>query len=281
MVRRWSTARGFVDQPGGHKGHARPVALGGGAAVTLAVALPVIAGIVAARLLAGSHPDWVPDYLAIHLDGIVANMQIPPGMAVEVVHDEADYGEYLFLIAVAFVLIYMILASVFESLTAPVVIMFSIPLAAAGSFWALIFTKTSLFTAYTITGFLILLGIVVNNGIVLLDHIHNLRKQGLDRSSAILEGCRDRFRPILMTAATTILGLLPLAVGKAAVGDGYYYPMARAIMGGLATSTVLTLVVLPTFYVLSKHASAAVRRTIAWGMGRAAVPWRAVREERS
>jgi HAE1 family hydrophobic/amphiphilic exporter-1 len=156
--------------------------------------------------------------------------------------------------------------------------MLCIPFAAFGVFWTLMVTNTPL-NIMAMIGIVILIGVVVNNGIVLLDHIHNLRSRGMDRNTAIMEGCRDRFRPILMTASTTILGLLPLAVGKASIGDGYYFPMARAIMGGLATSTVLTLVVLPTFYVLSERAMAAVRRTIAWGRGRGELPWRVARGE--
>ncbi len=176
-------------------------------------------------------------------------------------------------ILLALCCVYFVMAALFESFLHPLVIMLCIPFAGLGVIWTLMVTHTP-FNLMAMIGIVILIGVVVNNGIVLLDHVHNLRKSGRDRKSAIMEGCRDRFRPILMTASTTILGLLPLAVGKAAIGDGYYYPMARAIMGGLATSTVLTLVVLPTFYVLSEQASSAVRATIAWGLGRRPLPWR-------
>jgi HAE1 family hydrophobic/amphiphilic exporter-1 len=121
---------------------------------------------------------------------------------------------------------------------------------------------------------------VVNNGIVLLDHVNSLRKKGYDRSRAIIDGCRDRFRPILMTASTTILGLMPLALGKASVGDGYYYPLARAVMGGLAAGTVLTLIVLPTFYVLAENGVARAKKTFAWAQGRQPLPWREAEAER-
>ncbi|MCP4249622.1 MAG: efflux RND transporter permease subunit [bacterium] len=90
-----------------------------------------------------------------------------------------------------------------------------------------------------------------------------------------MEGCRDRFRPILMTASTTILGLTPLAFGKADISGGYYFPLARAIMGGLATSTLLTLVILPTFYVLAENGMVRVRKVLTWGMGKGPLPWRA------
>ncbi|MFH1941048.1 MAG: efflux RND transporter permease subunit, partial [bacterium] len=114
----------------------------------------------------------------IEVDELIASLPIPSGIAVEVLHEETDLSEFYFLIGAAFVLIYMILASVFESFLTPVVIMFSIPLAATGSFWALILTGNSLFNANTLTGFLILLGVVVNNGIILVDYTRILRNQG-------------------------------------------------------------------------------------------------------
>jgi HAE1 family hydrophobic/amphiphilic exporter-1 len=102
-------------------------------------------------------------------------------------------------------------------------------------------------------GVVILIGVVVNNGIVLIDHINNFRKRGLSLEDAVMEGGRERFRPIVMTAATTVLGLFPLAVGNAHIGNGQYFPLARAVMGGLISSTFLTLLVLPTFYVFGEN----------------------------
>ena len=99
-------------------------------------------------------------------------------------------------------------------------------------------------------GSLVLIGIVVNNGIVLVDHINNLRRKGMSRPDAIREGCRERLRPIVMTAATTVVGLIPLAFGDQGFFDMRYFPMARTVMGGLIASTVLTLIVLPTYYSL-------------------------------
>jgi HAE1 family hydrophobic/amphiphilic exporter-1 len=109
-------------------------------------------------------------------------------------------------------------------------------------------------------GLMVLVGVVVNNGIVLLDHINNLRRRGLPRSEAILEGCRERFRPILMTASTTIVGLIPLAVGTSGIFELRYFPLARTVIGGLISSTVLTLVVLPTYYELFDDAANWVKR---------------------
>jgi HAE1 family hydrophobic/amphiphilic exporter-1 len=113
-------------------------------------------------------------------------------------------------------------------------------------------------------GIMILIGVVVNNGIVLVDHINNLRLRGLPRDKAIVEAGRDRLRPILMTVATTIVGLSPLAVGTTQVGgDGPpYYPMARAIIGGLAFSTVVSLFVVPALYTYFDNLSAWGRKVM-------------------
>ena len=99
-------------------------------------------------------------------------------------------------------------------------------------------------------GIMILIGVVVNNGIVLVDHINNLRLEGLPRNQAFIEAGRDRLRPILMTVATTIVGLAPLSISTTQIGgDGPpYFPMARAIIGGLAFSTVVSLLVVPALY---------------------------------
>ena len=173
----------------------------------------------------------------------------------------------------ALICVYLVMAALFESFLHPLVIMLCIPFAALGVFWTLMLTGTPM-NLFAMIGIVILIGIVVNNGIVLLDHINGLRRAGLPREQAILQGCRDRFRPILMTAATTILGLAPLAVGKTAVADAYYFPLARAVMGGLTASTVLTLVVLPTFYVLAESWAVWARRALNWGLGRGPLPWR-------
>jgi HAE1 family hydrophobic/amphiphilic exporter-1 len=96
------------------------------------------------------------------------------------------------------------------------------------------------------------MGVVVNNGIVMIDHINQLRRAGQSRYSSVVEGATHRLRPILMTMSTTILGLVPLAVGDTSIGGNGppYFPMARAIIGGLAFSTIISLLVLPTIYVL-------------------------------
>ena len=142
----------------------------------------------------------------------------------------------------------MALVSVFESFSTPVVLMFSIPLAAIGSLIALILTGNSLFNANTLTGFLILLGVVVNNGIILIDYSRILQHQGFNRSRALMMAGLARIRPILITAVTTIIAMLPLAMGKAEYVTSIGAPFAITVIGGLSLSTLLTLVYIPMLY---------------------------------
>ncbi len=160
---------------------------------------------------------------------------------VEQANEGAEMGVNFLL---ALMLVYLVMASLFESLTQPFAILFAIPFALPGTAWMLAITNTP-FNLMAQIGLLILMGIVVNNGIVLVDHMNYFRKQGLSAEEAILRAGRDRLRPILMTAATTIIGLLPLAIGGVNVSGLLYYPMARTVMGGLMSSVVLTLLVLP------------------------------------
>jgi len=183
----------------------------------------------------------------LEVDELLENINLPSGMAIEVIHEEDDLGEFGFLILAAFILIYMILASVFESFSVPMVLMFSIPLAAIGSLVALILTGNSLMNANVLTGFIILLGIVVNNGIILIDYSRVLRKRGYNESRALIMAGLARVRPILITAITTIIALIPLALGKAEYVTSIGVPFAITVIGGLTLSTVLTLVFIPTF----------------------------------
>ncbi len=144
----------------------------------------------------------------------------------------------------ALVLVYLVMASLFESLAQPISILFAILFALPGTAWMLAITGTP-FNLMAQIGILILMGIVVNNGIVLLDHVNHLRKSGLSNEDAILQGGRDRMRAILMTASTTIIGLAPLALGSSRAGGLFFYPLALTVMGGLMSSSVLTLVFLP------------------------------------
>jgi multidrug efflux pump subunit AcrB/ABC-type multidrug transport system ATPase subunit len=184
----------------------------------------------------------------LEIDDIVSSYKLPPGVAVEVIHEEDQFSEFYFLIAAAFVLIFMILAAVFESVVLPFVLMFSVPLAAIGSFIALIFTGNSLFNANTLMGFIILLGVVVNNGIILIDYTNILRKQGHRKSRALITAGLSRVRPILITAGTTIVALFPLAMGQEEYVGAIGAPFAITVIGGLSLSTLLTLVFIPTLY---------------------------------
>ena len=159
----------------------------------------------------------------------------------------------------ALLLIYIVMAAQFESLIHPLAILISIPYALWGASWTLLFTNSP-FNLMAQIGMLILMGIVVKNGIVLIDHVNKLRREGMDRSEALLVGGRDRLRPILMTAGATMLALLPMAVGRTGLDGLYYFPLARAVIGGLAASTVLTLVILPFFYTLLDDLAARARR---------------------
>lgn len=146
--------------------------------------------------------------------------------------------------------IFLVMAALFESLLFPFsIILGSILFSVFGVFLFFAATGTT-FSFMASIGIMILIGVVVNNGIVLVDHINNLRLSGMPRNAAIVEGGRDRLRPILMTVATTIVGLAPLAVSTTQIGgDGPpYFPMARAIIGGLAFSTVVSLLVVPALY---------------------------------
>jgi hydrophobic/amphiphilic exporter-1 (mainly G- bacteria), HAE1 family len=144
----------------------------------------------------------------------------------------------------ALLLVYLVMASLFESLAQPFAILTSIFFALPGAAWMLAATGTPMNLMAQI-GFLILMGIVVNNGIVLLDHVNRLRAGGLSTEEAIVAAGRDRLRPILMTATTTIVGLVPLAIRGATVGGVFYFPLARTVMGGLISASLLTLLVLP------------------------------------
>lgn len=146
--------------------------------------------------------------------------------------------------------IFLVMAALFESLLFPFsIILGSIVFSIFGVFLFFAATGTT-FSFMASIGIMILIGVVVNNGIVLVDHINNLRIGGMSRNDAIIEGGRDRLRPILMTVGTTIVGLAPLAVSTTQIGgDGPpYFPMARAIIGGLAFSTLVSLLVVPALY---------------------------------
>ncbi|MBM4024026.1 MAG: efflux RND transporter permease subunit [Planctomycetes bacterium] len=162
---------------------------------------------------------------------------------------QKSFRELLFSCILALVLVYMVMACQFESLRDPFVVMFSVPLAAIGVILMLFFTRTT-FNIQSFIGCIMLGGIVVNNAILLVDHTNLLRRRdGLGLGEAIEEAGRRRLRPILMTALTTVIGLVPLALGLGEGGEAQA-PMARAVIGGLLSSTLITLVFVPVVYSL-------------------------------
>ena len=189
--------------------------------------------------------------------------------------DEAG-KQMMFNLLIALVMIYVVMAAVFESLLFPSAIMSGVLFSVFGVFWLFFLTGTE-FNIMAFIGILVLMGVVVNNGIVMIEHINNLRRRGLSRTDALVEGSRERLRPILMTMGTAILAMVPIAIGQTQMaGNGPpYYPMARAIAGGLAFSTVVSLLFLPTIYAILddlRNATADVWRRARGGSGPAPIP---------
>jgi HAE1 family hydrophobic/amphiphilic exporter-1 len=224
---------------------------------------------------ANLDPDTTLDAVKKRVETVLEGYRLPPGYAWKFgrgfEEDDEATVTMLFNLLVAIAMIYLVMAAVFESTVYPLSIITSIVLAFVGVVWFLFLTRTTL-TFMALIGVQILIGVVVNIGIVLVAHVNELRRTGLERNEAILQAARDRLRPILMTTLTTTLGLVPLAgflpgFGEAqlAVGIGgpSYAPMARAIMGGLLAGAVMSLFVVPSFYVWLDDAIAATRRFFA------------------
>ena len=177
---------------------------------------------------------------------------MPTGIYAELAGQNEELGDsfqsLLFALALAVFLVYLVMASQFESLLHPFIILFTIPLALVGAVLALYLSNSTL-SVVVFIGAILLAGIVVNNAIVLIDLVNQLRYQGMSKMDAIQEGAKSRLRPILMTTLTTTLGLLPLALG---FGDGAELraPMGITVIGGLLFSTLLTLVVIPVMYAI-------------------------------
>ena len=185
-------------------------------------------------------------------EALIAALSLPAGITVRVAGQSEEmqraFRSLLIALALAVFLVYLVMASQFESLLHPFVILFTIPLALTGAVLGLWLTGASL-SVVVFIGLIMLAGIVVNNAIVLITRINQLREAGLERVHAIIEGGRARLRPIVMTTLTTTLGLLPLALG---LGEGSELraPMAITVIGGLLLSTLLTLIVIPVVYSL-------------------------------
>ena len=161
----------------------------------------------------------------------------------------ASFNSLAFALLLALILVYLVMASLFESLLHPFVIMFTIPLAGIGAVLALVLTNTPVSVVVFIGGIL-LVGIVVNNAIVLVDRVNQFRRQsGYTKLDALVAGTNERLRPIMMTTLTTVLGLLPMALGFGEAAE-LRTPMAVTVIGGLMMSTLLTLVVIPVVYLV-------------------------------
>ena len=200
-----------------------------------------------------TQEDTSTDEVKEQLEAVLNKLSYPPGYGWgygRAFDFEAEEAQNMAInMVLAIFCIFFVMGALFERALAPLAIIVSIGFGFVGAFWFFAATGTTM-SFMGFIGMLVLMGIVVNNGIVLIDHVHQLRDQGLDRIEALMQGSRDRMRPILMTAATTILGMVPLALGETAIGgDGPpYYPMARAIIGGLIFATFFTLLLLPTWY---------------------------------
>ena len=203
----------------------------------------VVTGNLSGRDLASVSSD---------IEGLIADVPLPAGVTVELAGQNEElnrsFKSLVFALLLAIFLVYLVMASQFESFVHPFIIRFTVPLGAIGVVWLLLATGQSL-SVVVFIGVIMLSGIVVNNGIVLIDYINQLRRDGMEKMLAIKEAARIRLRPIIMTTLTTVLGLLPMALG---LGEGAEIrsPMALTVIGGLLGATVLTLLVIPCVYSL-------------------------------
>jgi HAE1 family hydrophobic/amphiphilic exporter-1 len=180
----------------------------------------------------------------------INSMDIPPGVSVEMSGAVEDLQESMMdltlLLVLSLVLTYLVMASQFESMRMPFIIMFSIPFALTGVVLAHLVTGTTM-SVISMVGGVMLIGIVVKNAIVLVDYINLMRERGLELKEAIIVSGKSRLRPVLMTSLTTILGMLPLAMSTGS-GSEIWSPMGIAVIGGLIFSTIVTLILVPVIY---------------------------------
>ena len=182
----------------------------------------------------------------------IQKMDIPRGVEVIMAGQTEEMRESFFwlglALAIGMVLVYMVMASQFESLIDPFVVMFSVPFAFTGAIWA-IFLSGSHVSIVVLLGLLLLIGVVVNNAIVLVDYINILRARGLAVSAAVRQAGKTRLRPVLMTAFTTIVALMPMAFGRGQSSE-IWNPLGLTVMGGLLVATLVTLILVPTMYTI-------------------------------
>ena len=194
--------------------------------------------------------------LAASIEKLVDNMDIPSGIVVNVGGSYEDqqetFGDMGALLALIIMLVYIVMASQFENFSKPMIIMTAAIFAIPGVIWALFITNTSLDMIGAL-GVILLVGIVVKNGIVLVDYINLMRDRGYELNKAITLSGQSRLRPVLMTAFTTILGMVPMALSQSE-GSEMWHPMGIVVIGGLLVSTIVTLLVVPVLYAItSRH----------------------------
>ena len=198
--------------------------------------------VVTANLSYGSLDEAV-----IAVQQLIDALKLPVNMQAKVTGQseemENSFQSLQFALALAIFLVYLVMASQFESLLHPLLILFTVPLACAGSIYGLYLSGTNI-SVVVFVGLIMLAGIVVNNAIVLIDRINQLRASGLTKTAAIIESAKSRLRPILMTTLTTSLGLLPMAIGMGE-GSEIRTPMAITVIYGLLFATLLTLFFIP------------------------------------
>lgn len=196
------------------------------------------------------------------MDKELAGLKMPEDYFYEIGGDyptlQKTQREFFLTISVIIILIYLVLASIFESYCQPVVIMATVVLAAVGAIGVLYITGTAIGMGALI-GMMMLAGIVVNNGIILVDHANELKKHRKNLFRILIQAAQDRLRPVLMTTLTTIFGLVPMALDKSE-GSNLWNPLAITVIGGLLFSTPLTLVIVPSIYSLFEGASLSLRR---------------------
>ncbi len=182
----------------------------------------------------------------------IKNTDIPPGVSIsfggEIEQQQEAFKDLTLLLVLGIVLVYMVMASLYGNFRDPLIVMFSVPFALTGVFYAFYFTNTTL-GIISFMGIVMLTGIVVKNAIVLLDYTHLLQDRGQPLLEAVINAGRNRLRPILMTTATTFFGMLPMAI-SGDVGAEIWKPLGITMLGGLVVSTLVTLVLIPTVYYL-------------------------------
>jgi len=189
------------------------------------------------------------------VENMLEKMELKKGYRVRLAGESEEmtksFASLRFALILSIVLVYMIMAAQFESLTQPLIILFTVPLSLIGVLIALFATSTSV-SVVALLGVIMLGGIVVNNGIVMIDYTNILMAEGKNVMDAVIEASMARLRPIIMTALTTVLGLLPMAMAMGR-GSELRAPMAISVMGGLLVSTFLTLVVIPSIFILESE----------------------------